>query len=177
MEPSNRPEPAPADRQSPRPCIVRIAGPDRSSCQWEADGNLICLGWQPHLSYHSLLNIPRVPPGIARSNFVNVLFRDLFGLLQRAEDREFGTDQTAQPAVNTIISSKYQFRRMVALFVEMLALSETAVGTELYTEAATLAAGLNDMHVTMRNRVILRIQRESPEFHLTNLRTKAPKLS
>jgi hypothetical protein len=116
------------------------------------------------------LPVPRVFAGKASSDSLNVLLCNLLGFLQLGENGEFGADQAAQAAINAIISLEYQFRWMVTLFIEPLALLEAPVGAEFDAKTAALAPLLNYANHALGYRVSLRIQRKSPKFHPNELR-------
>jgi hypothetical protein len=107
--------------------------------------------------------------GKARGDLLYVLLGNLLCFLQLAEYCELRTDQRTQAAINAVVSLKDDFRRMISLLVEALALNQASVWTKLDAEAATLATRLDYANNPLGYGVGFGIQWQTPKLHGVNL--------
>ena len=114
---------------------------------------------------------PPVFSGESRRNPSYILFSYFLGFFQFGIYGELGTNKTAQAAIDTIFGLKHKFRRVVALFVEPVTGLQAFVRTKFNTETATFAATFNYANFALRYRMRLRVQGQSPEFHIGQLQS------
>ncbi len=79
-------------------------------------------------------------------------------------DGKVGTEQGAQPAVDTV-RTLGEFRRMIAFGVCALGHEQYALGTEFNAKAATFASFLDDVNDTVWYLDAISIQGLSPVCH------------
>ena len=88
-------------------------------------------------------------------------------LLQFRKNSEFGADERTQSAFHAVFGLKHNLGRVISFVIEQFAFFKTAVGAELYAEAASFATIPNDIHFSMRYGMGLSVERQAPEFHNT----------
>jgi hypothetical protein len=94
----------------------------------------------------------------------DVLGRQFLVFFKDAVNGEFGADDFAEIAIDAL-SLLDDLGRVVTLPVEFRPLFQHPVGAELDTEAAALAAVLDNVQFPDGNGMGGRIQGESPKFH------------
>jgi hypothetical protein len=84
--------------------------------------------------------------------------------LEFAVNGEFRTDDLAEIAIDAFALLGH-LRRMIAFLIEFGGFFEDLVGAEFDAKVATLAAIFDDDQLTLRDGMVLGIQRQPPEFH------------
>jgi hypothetical protein len=89
---------------------------------------------------------------------LDVLFRNLLGVLQFGENGEFGTYKAAEPAIHAFRGPESHLGRMIALFVKAAALPQTPVRTKFYAKAASFAAAFYDPNLSLGHGVFFGVK-------------------